>query len=308
MVEPSPTSPAPRAERIALRVVGVLVTAIGSVPRSVAVWVARALGPVAFLLARGQRVRAEANLREAWPDQPADWVRATATDAFRHRLVTAYELMRFARHGTAGLPPIEWSDRERLTAEIDRNGGVMLISAHLGNYWLIPLSLCAMGHPPSMLATLAPPTGRFSVRGIFRTYVYKEILPAAGVKIVDTSGGAREAMTEELRTGAVLFVMADLPVGRVVEGRLLDAAHPLPVGPAEVAKSAEAVLLPAMTHREPDGAHRIAVESALSLDDPESAMHAYLALLEQHLRAAPPQWLWFHRHWQAVDRELAGSA
>jgi KDO2-lipid IV(A) lauroyltransferase len=294
-------------ERIALRVVQLLVSAIGSVPRSVALPVARALGPVAFLLARGQRVRAEANLREAWPDQPDDWVRQTATDAFRHRLITAYELMRFARHGTAGLPPIEWSDRERLTAEIDRDGGVMLISAHLGNYWLIPLSLCAMGHRPSMLATLAPPTGRFSVRGIFRSYVYTRILPEAGVRIVDTSGGAREAMTEELRTGRVLFVMADLPVGRVVEGRLLDAEHPLPVGPAEIARSSDAVLLPAMTHREPAGTHRIAVESPLSLDDPESAMHAYLALLEQYLRTAPPQWLWVHRHWRAVDRQLAGS-
>jgi len=307
MVDPTPTSPASGAERIALGAVHVLASAIGSMPRSVAIWVARALGPVAFLLARGQRVRAEANLREAWPEQPADWVRGTATDAFRHRLVTAYELMRFVRHGAAGLPPIEWSDRERLTAEIDRGGGVMLISAHLGNYWLIPLSLCSMGHRPSMLATLAPPTGRFSVRGIFRTYIYNRILPAAGVRIVDTSGGAREAMTEELRTGAVLFVMADLPVGRVVEGRLLAAEHPLPVGPAEIARSADAALLPAMTHREPDGAHRIAVESALSLDDPESAMHAYLALFEQHLRTAPPQWLWFHRHWQAVDRELARS-
>jgi KDO2-lipid IV(A) lauroyltransferase len=307
VVDPTPTSRAPRAERIALRVVHALASAIGSVPRSVAVWVAQALGPVAFLLARGQRVRAEANLRAAWPEQPADWVRSTAIDAFRHRLLTAYELMRFVRHGTAGLPPIEWSDPERLTAEIDRDGGVMLISAHLGNYWLIPLALCSMGHRPSMLATLAPPTGRFSVRGIFRTYIYRRILPAAGVKIVDTSGGAREAMTDELRTGAVLFVMADLPVGRVVEGRLLDAEHPLPVGPAEIARSAEAVLLPAMTHREHDGTHRIAVESALSLDDAESAMHAYLALLEQHLRSAPPQWLWVHRHWQAVDRELAGS-
>ena len=294
-------------ERIALRVVHLLVFAIGSLPRSAGVRVAAALGPLAFMLARGQRTRAEANLRAAWPDRPADWVRRSAVDAFRHRLVTAFELMRFARHGTAGLPAIEWSGRERLAAGLDGDRGVMLISAHFGDYWLIPLALCAMGRPPSMLATLAPPTGRFTVRGIFRTYIYTRILPSAGVDVVDTSRGAREAMLDVLRARRVLFVMADLPVGRVVEGRLLAAEHPLPVGPAEVAQAAEALLLPAMTRRESDGSHRIAVDPAIPLDDPEAAMRAYLALLERSVREAPPQWLWFHRHWQAVDRELEGS-
>ncbi len=294
-------------ERIALRAVHLLASAIGSAPRSVGAWVANALGPLAFLVARGQRVRAEANLREAWPEEPADWIRRTAIDAFRHRLLTAFELMRFVRHGRAGLPPIEWLDEARIGPDLGRERGVMLVSAHLGNYWLIPLGLCSMGHRPAMLATLAPPTGRFTVRGVFRTYIYRRVLPAAGVRIVDTSGGAREAMLGVLRAREVLFVMADLPVGHVVEGKLLAAEHPLPVGPAEIAQLAEAVLLPAMTHREPDATHRIAVEPQLPLDDPESAMHAYLSIFERHLRSAPAQWLWVHRHWQAVDRELAGS-
>jgi lauroyl/myristoyl acyltransferase len=233
-------------------------------------------------------------------------VRRTTIDAFRHRLVTAFELMRFARHGVDGLPPLAWVGRDRLTGDLERDGGVMVISAHLGNYWLIPLALASMGHRPAMLATLAPPTGRFTVRGLFRTYIYRRILPPAGVEILDTSSGAREAMLGVLGSGRILFVMADLPVGRVVVGRLLEAEHPLPVGPAEVAASAEASLLPVMTHRGADGSHSIAVDPELSLDDAESAMHAYLALLERHLLEAPPQWLWFHRHWQAVDRELAG--
>ena len=301
-------SPAtPRVGRIAHRVVHLLVSAIGSVPPSLGIRAASALGPLAFLLARGQRVRAQANLRAAWPDRDQEWVRRTAVDAFRHRLVTAFELMRFARRGSAGLPPIEWSARDRLTADLDGERGVMLISAHFGNYWLIPLALCAMGHTVSMLATLAPPTGRFTVRGIFRTYIYREILPTAGVEIVDTSRGARQAMLEVLRGGRTLFVMADLPVGRAIEGRLLAAEHPLPVGPAEVAQAAEAALLPAMTHRERDGSHAISVEAELELADPEAAMHSYLGLLDSELVKAPPQWLWFHRHWQAVDRELEGS-
>jgi lauroyl/myristoyl acyltransferase len=294
-------------ERISLRLVHLLAFAIGSVPPSFGVRIAHALGPGAYVLARGQRVRAEANLRTAFPDQTADWVRRTAIDAFRHRLATAFELMRFVRHGRAGLPAVGWLDEERLTAALAGDRGVTLISAHLGNYWLIPLALCSMGQRPAMLATLAPPTGRFSVRGIFRTYIYGRILPAAGVEIVDTSAGAREAMLDVLRARQVLFVMADLPVGRVVEGRLLEANHPLPVGPAEIAGAADAVLLPAMTHRQPSGSHQIAVEPELGLGDPEGAMHSYLAVLERHLREAPPQWLWFHRHWQAVDRELAGS-
>lgn len=308
MDDASPTSAGPRAERIALRVVHLLVSAIGSLPRGVGIRVAAALGPLAFLLARGQRVRAEANLREAWPDPDPAWVRRTAVDAFRHRLITAFELMRFARHGPTGLPPIEWVAAERLDDAEARQRGVMLISAHFGNYWLVPLALCSMGRRPAMLATLAPPTGRFTVRGIFRTYIYRRILPSAGVEIVDTSRGAREVMSQVLQRGGLLFVMADLPVGRVVQGQLLEADHPLPVGPAEVAFTAGAPLLPAMTNRGPDGVHRIELGPVLAMDDPEAAMHAYLALLERGIRDAPAQWLWFHRHWQAVDRLLADSA
>jgi KDO2-lipid IV(A) lauroyltransferase len=286
-----------------LRITHLLATAIGSLPLGLGVRIANALGPVAYAVARGQRRRAEANLRLAWPEQSDQWVRNTVIDAFRHRLVTAFELMRFARHGADGLPPIEWREEDRLTGEVGRGSGVMLLSGHLGNYWLIPISLSARGRQASMLATLAPPTGPRTVRGIFRTYLYRVLLPRAGVVIVDTSSGSREAMNERLGTGDLLFVMADLPVGRIVEGRLLEAEHPLPVGPAEVAESAGAVLSPVMTQRGPGGSHEIVVEPELTLDSgPERAMHDYLALLESHIRAAPAQWHWFHRHWPAAER------
>jgi KDO2-lipid IV(A) lauroyltransferase len=286
-----------------LRITDLLARAIGSLPLGLGARLANALGPVAYALARGQRRRAEANLRLAWPEQSDDWVRRMVVDAFRNRLLTAFELMRFARHGAGGLPPIEWRGRDRLRAELGRDSGVMLLSGHLGNYWLIPISLSAQGDRTSMLATLAPPTGPFTVRGIFRTYLYRRLLPRAGVAIVDTSSGSREAMSERLGAGDLLFVMADLPVGRVVEGRLLDAEHPLPVGPAEVAGSAGAVVSPVMTHRRPDGSHEISVEPELALDGgPERAMQSYLALLERHVRSAPAQWHWFHRHWQAAER------
>ena len=286
-----------------LRITDLVARAIGSLPPGLGVRLASALGPLAYALARGQRRRAEANLRLAWPEQSDDWVRRTVVDAFRNRLLTAFELMRFARHGIRGLPSVEWRGLDLLTSELERDSGVMLLGGHLGNYWLIPISLSAQGHRASMLATLAPPTGPFTVRGIFRTYLYRVLLPKAGVPIVDTAAGSREAMNERLRAGDLLFVMADLPVGRVVEDRLLEAEHPLPVGPAEVASSAGAVLSPVMTHRRPDGSHEISVEPELTLDSgPERAMHAYLTLLERHVRAAPAQWLWFHRHWLAAER------
>jgi lauroyl/myristoyl acyltransferase len=58
-----------------------------------------------------------------------------------------------------------------------------------------------------------------------------------------------------------------------------------------------------MTHRRPDGSHEISVEPELALDGgPERAMQSYLALLERHVRSAPAQWHWFHRHWQAAER------
>jgi lauroyl/myristoyl acyltransferase len=212
--------------------------------------------------------------------------------------------MRLARHGVDGLPEISWTGRNHLEKPMASKRSVLVLSAHFGNYWLIPLMLSSFGYRPAMLATVIPPTGRFSIRGIFRTYIYRSILPSAGIQIIDTATGARTMTAEALRQGSAVFVMADLPVGRVVPGRLLAIDHPLAVGPAEIAKSADAVLLPVMTQRESPGRHRVVVQEEIELQgEPEDAMRQYLGLLEDELRSAPPQWLWFNDAWSAFETD-----
>src|SRR5439155_662714 len=118
---------------------------------------ARGLARLAFALRPPARRRLEANLAQWRPGMSAAARRATAREAFEHFALSLADSLRLARLAPAALErAIEVRGREHLEHARTSGRGVILLSAHAGNWewgaaWLAshgpPLHVVARPHP-----------------------------------------------------------------------------------------------------------------------------------------------------------------
>ncbi len=252
---------------------------------------------MSYLAVPSLRRRAIANLAIAFPEMPGAWARRVALRAFRERAITTTELMRFARRGPEGLGQVAWEDPGAALRPGPEARQMIVISAHLGNYWLVPLLLSARGTPTAMLATMWRTGERVPLRGVFREYVYRVILPSAGVSVVDVDEGARATMESLLRQGVALFVLADLSLARRAPARFFAAEHHVPAGLARWPPTPA----PRWSPCSRCGARGPTASPSMRRwrwrAGPEETMSEYLRLVEEHAATSPEQWFWFHRRW-----------
>jgi len=289
---------------------------IGCFPVETNLRTARLMGDIWWLLSKRHQQRALDNLRPSLGGQYSEQqLRRIARESFRHfaqvylvemvmtpRLVSLWSWARYVRLENLG-PAL----RELLS---DR--GVIMVTAHFGNYELLGYTIARLGLPiTAVMRPLDNPLVNEFVVWSRR---------AGGVELLDKKG-ASERADELLAAGGALCFIGDQDAGR--KGVFADFFG----RPASWYKS---IGLLAMRHRVPIivgyAARRragfdytIAVERIIqpeqweSRDDP---LHwittAFAGALENAIRRYPEQYLWVHRRWKTQPgqrrRRHAGSA
>ena len=114
----------------------------------------RGLGRAAYGLLRGQRRLTEEHLRVAWgPSLPADQRRRIARGVFMNLGQTAMEWLLLPTLSTAALQRLVRSEgTEHLTAALAKGRGAIIVTAHFGNWELIPFCLRSLGFEGGVLA------------------------------------------------------------------------------------------------------------------------------------------------------------
>lgn len=171
-----------------------------------------------------------------------------------------------------------------------RGRGVLLATAHLGNWELMAAALAARGYPVHAVA--ARPRGGPLHRWLARRRA------ALGVSVHPPGGGAR-AIVDRLRRGeaAAIFIdQATAERGRPIV--FFGRPAPTPTTFARLLTRTGATPLWLWSARGADGRHHIRVE-ALPEDDP---LTAATGRLEAAIRAQPTQWVWLHDRWRDEAR------
>ena len=249
----------------------------------------------------GRRVEdARVNLRIAFPE----W-----SEARRERVLLAS----FENVGR-GLAEFAWQShmtedeaRARVRTEgadvldgVDTSRGVVVLTAHFGNWELMAVSMASHGYPLSIVHR--PRTNAGVDRLIMgqREAVAGDLLPR---------GNAARAALRALRDGRFLAMPYDQNCTRQEAvfvpffGRLATAR----IAPVRIAMRTGAPVIPAFLHREPDGFHHVCkVRPILELvrdeGDTEAAVRENAArmtrAIEDEIRSAPENWTWLHRRWR----------
>jgi Kdo2-lipid IVA lauroyltransferase/acyltransferase len=273
-------------------------TAVGRrIPLRTGQWLGRGLGRLAWHLVRKERRKALSNIRIAFPEWTEEKREATVRAMFRHFGMSVFEI--------AWLWRMDPTIRERFTTyegaepmlrELDRGEGVVIITAHCGNWEWLAIAVGLLGRPTSVLQR-----ERDDPR--MNQYII-DFRALSGVRTIDrgSPASARE-MIRAVKGGGILAFLIDQNL-RTESVRVPFFGRPAltPIGPARLAIRTEAMVLLAFAERNPDGTHVIRFSEPVKCnrdDDPIALTARLTAEIEQQIRRAPEQWVWLHDRWRA---------
>ena len=275
-------------------------------PRRFLLRLFEALADLTYRLFRGYRERSARNVETALaklrPGGSAAVVRGSLRSFFRS----------FAELGLAvesDLPAIRAeipaAGLEHLHAALGKKQGVIVLSAHLGNFLMLGTRLAAEGLRVHVLINhpRGGPVGDLADR-------YREKVGQRTIHSRPRKEAFRE-LAEVLRQNGVAVVIADeFRAGSGVEvsffGRTVIARR----GPATLALRTGAVVVPAALLHGEDGRLRLEVEPEIDLcrtgdvkADVAENTRRMTRWLEKTVAAHPDQWNWVGVRWQETGRE-----
>lgn len=273
---------------------------LAHLPARAGLWVGRRLGDLAWWVLPRRRGLACANLARAFRHErsPAE-LRRVARQSFQHLGMTLVEVstLLFRPPGVM-LGRMELAGRQHLDKAAAEGRGILLLSAHLGNWELLaPSHLLTDFELSIVLRPLDEPVAdRLASR--FRR--------RSGADLIDKRRGLRHIL-HALRDGRMVGLLLDQNASRA-EGVFV----PFFGTPASTSKSLAVISLrtgapvvPVFIRRVATDRHRVECDPALPFP-PDRDVTAYTAMfneaIEAAVRRAPEQWLWMHERWRTRPR------
>jgi KDO2-lipid IV(A) lauroyltransferase len=189
--------------------------------------------------------------------------------------------------------------KEHLDAALRKGYGVMLLSAHLGNFFLLGTRLAAEGYAVSVLVNPPKDKQLAQLMDHYRLRIGQRTIRAR------PRMEALKELAASMRRNEVSVLIADeYRRGRGISVPLFNRTVIARRGPATVALRTGATIVPACMIRQPDGTLRLAIEPELVLDRSgkgrkqiEDNMVCITQWLERTVRAHPGQWNWMNIRW-----------
>jgi phosphatidylinositol dimannoside acyltransferase len=186
---------------------------------------------------------------------------------------------------------------EHVEAALERGKGLIIVSAHLGNFSVVARLPAALGYRSAIIAEEVKPAALFSYMVRLRS--------AMGIEVIPPGHQAVRRIFRLLRDNGILLVAGDRHVvGRGMATSFFDATTLLPYGPALLAMRTDASLLPAYTLRVSDRKSIVVLLPPLELartgdwdadlrENVQRVTHA----LEGMIAIDPGQWAVLQRVW-----------
>jgi KDO2-lipid IV(A) lauroyltransferase len=267
---------------------------------------------LAFFCFKGFRRRSIENISAVFgdqlnPTQIEDIARRSLRNFFRDCTEMAIALESTDNEVRREIPI---SGKEHLDAALGKGAGVLVLSAHLGNFFLLGTRLALDGYVISVLVN--QPSGSHLARLLdkYRLRIRQKTIHARPRR------EALRCLTEVLRHNELAVILSDeYRQGDGVEAPLFGRIVIARRGPVTVALRTGARIVPAYMIRRPDGTLRVIVEPELDLDrsgkGAEQIRENTIRLtrwLERTVRAYPDQWNWMNiRWWRAAEEHAPGA-
>lgn len=199
---------------------------------------------------------------------------------------------------------VKFHGEENLKKAMAAGRGVILISAHIGNWELAAAAVAARGYPMNAIGT--------EQRDDRITALIIQKRAECGVTTVGKGFDLRAAV-RCLKKGEALAILIDQDVReKGVTVPFLGLPASTPYGPAKIATRLKSIILPAFViRRESSVSHDFYIlpspwESGCPGEDEtmESAMTKCNEVISGFIRKYPGQWMWLYPRWASTEDQL----
>jgi KDO2-lipid IV(A) lauroyltransferase len=275
---------------------------LAHLPATAGLAVGRRIGDLLWWLLPRRRATALGNLRRSLgAERSAGEIRRLARRSFQHVGMNLVEICRYVlRPMHVMLSRVRIEGREHLATAAAHGRGVLILTAHYGNWellaaahelTLLPLSIVTrpLDHP--LLDGL---TARFRRR--------------SGAELITKRDAVRDIL-RALRRQRMVGILLDQNATRAEGVFVPFFGSPASTnkGLAVLALRTGAPVVPVFLRREPDGRHCMEVLPAVPPPAdglPATYTAEFNRVLEAVIRRAPEQWLWMHDRWRTRPREV----
>ncbi|MFA5007645.1 MAG: lysophospholipid acyltransferase family protein [Candidatus Omnitrophota bacterium] len=260
----------------------------------------KSLGNFACAVIPRQRKIADESLETAFPCMTPKERKKITRNFFVFMAQSAFELLYFLRH-TDKLQGIEIRGKKNLDEALKEKTGIILITAHMGNFPLMSLKLAKEGYKVNFVTRPM----RDEQAG---DYLFN-LRENAGVKSI-FSYPRKECIAgilKALRNNEIVIMQMDQNFGSTgVWVKFFGRLAATPVGPITLGMRTGAKLVPAYIYREGFNKHCIEILPAEPLIETENKDETILKntikfsrIIESWVKEYPEQWGWIHRRWKS---------
>jgi KDO2-lipid IV(A) lauroyltransferase len=266
------------------------------------------IGLLMFRCVRRYREVARRNLANAFGWGPRE-TEAAARETFQNIGKTLVEFLRLPGLSAAEVRRLcRLEGIEYVHEALAAGRGVIVISAHYGNWELFTARVAADSIPVSVVAREADDAAMNAL--------VNGIREGCGYRVIPRQSAPRRVL-EKLRRNEVVALLMDqntISGGEFVP--FFDRLAATVTGPAVFALRTGAALIPAFDVRQPDGTHVgrfeppvVPVVTGDQVEDVRALTARLTAVIEAQIRANPTQWFWIHDRWRhrPPHERLAGK-
>ncbi len=269
-------------------------------PFRLAVKTGGALGLLGYYAAAKARKTAIENISRAFPEMSPDTIRAVAKEVFVNQGKNAFELFSYPRLSETKLLSLaSVENAEALKKAFATGNGVLIASAHCGNWEILGAALAASGYKINVIAK------RIYIEGLNNMLVgFRE---SKQVKVILRSepSTARQMLRALHNNESIgMLIDQDTAVPGVFVPFFGKDAY-TPSGMASLAVKTGAAVVLALDVRNPDESHTVKIwgpiEPHLSGNEENDILELtkeVSARTEEHIRLHPGQWVWMHERWK----------
>ncbi|MBC2694540.1 MAG: lysophospholipid acyltransferase family protein [Desulfobacteraceae bacterium] len=284
---------------------GSIKTFIVGIPKKYIVKTGNILGDLVYLLDTRHRRIVRRNLQFAYPEWPLNKIKKITLKTFQSMGIIVLEICQMTCFSKEDiLQQVRIKGKENLLNTVKSPKGVIMISAHIGNWEMCSLFLsCYIQKSVVVVAQKQP---------VFIERIIHKLRTNTGNTIISKKG-AMIKLVRTLRKGKMIGLLIDQGTSRgegvdvTFFGRDTYATHAASL----LAARYNCPVLPVYCIREPDANLTVIVEPPLKLhktDDVHADLQTNTQIMtdsvEKIVKLYPEQWLWFHKRWKRHYPEL----
>lgn len=258
----------------------------------------RTLGKLAYRLSKKHRERTKSNLRMCFPEWTEQKIQKTAVDVFQHFGKTMVRILRSAKlKPEEVLQSVSAQGFELLEEALKQNKGVILITAHFGNWERSAHYITTRGYTLNVIARDANQIQTNKVLNQTRTRQGMKVLPR---------GAAAKDILRCLQRNECVGILPDQNAWEIYVDFFGIPAGTV-TGPAVFHLRTGAPIITAFCVEQPNGKYQLTFEkvelTALTgqkNEDIHNIMQKINLAIENVIRKHPEQYLWMHDRWRAA--------